>query len=83
MKIRIVQYIQDTGSKSPRISYVIEVKRFFGYRQINKKELITKEMTFQSYDEAETYMIKNYMANGICKRIGNLYHYVEYSYSYY
>jgi hypothetical protein len=86
MKFRIVQLIHNLGDlqldyKKSSIEYVIEKKNFLGkWKEIFVKELDTQRISHKTYADAEAYMIVNYMGDGMCKRIGNVYEYERYTY---
>jgi hypothetical protein len=88
MKFRIVEYIhcvnelKNENGRS-KIEYVIERKTLFGWKEIFNKELDSKRISHKTYEDAETYMVLNYMKeHGYCKRSNGraVYEYVKYSY---
>jgi hypothetical protein len=87
MKFRIVEYTHcvddlksDIQNSRCRIEYVIEKKTFFGWKEIINKELRSKRISHKTYEDAEAYMMKNYMGHGVCRKIGVEYEYTEYTY---
>ena len=87
MKFRIVQIIHNVGELKFEehgnftIEYVIERKNWFGkWKEIVSTELKPKRISHKSYEDAEAYMIANYMGHGICKNIGDYYEYEPYTY---
>ena len=82
-KFRIVQLFHDSYSDKRVIEWVIEQKKFWGWRQIYRNEGPKRvQVTHNSYDEAERHLLKNYTGHGICKRYGSLYTYEHYRYNY-
>lgn len=80
-KYRIVQLIHDAGSSDRRIEWVIEQKKFWGWREIFHVEGPRQVLvTHSSYDKAEQYLFKRYTGHGICKRYGSFYTYEKYNY---
>jgi hypothetical protein len=45
-----------------------------------QKEIEPKRISHKTYEDAEAYMVANYMGHGICKIIGNEYEYTAYTY---
>ena len=83
LKFRIVHLFHDSYSDKREIEWVIEQKKFWGWREIYRNEGPRQvQVTHSSYDEAEQYLLSKYTGHGICKRYGNLYTYEDYSYSY-
>lgn len=81
IKFRIVQLFHDSYSDKREIEWVIEQKKFWGWRQIYRNEGPKQvEVTHSSYDEAEQYLLKNYTGHGLCKRYGSLYTFEQYHY---
>jgi len=86
MKFRIVEYIHrvnELGLENgrSRIEYVIEKKKWLcGWKEVFHKELTSKRISHETYKDAEAYLMTNYMGHGICKKIGNEYHYTAYTY---
>ena len=82
-KFRIVQLFHNANSSVRNIEWVIEQKKFLGWRQIYRNEGPKRvQVTHNSYDEAERHLLKNYTGHGICKRHGSLYTYEHYRYNY-
>ena len=82
-KYRIVQLFHNANSPDRNIEWVIERKKFWGWREIFHVEGPTrKRISHESYDKAEQYLLKKYTGHGICKRYGNFYTYEHYSYGY-
>lgn len=65
-----------------RISFRIERKTFFGWKEIEIKEnSCSKELSFGSYVEAEHYIYKNYFGHGeVYQPYPNVYQYTPYTY---
>ena len=82
-KFRIVQLFHNANSSVRNIEWVIEQKKFWGWRDIYRNEGPKRvQVTHISYDEAERHLLKNYTGHGICKRHGSLYTYEHYRYNY-
>jgi hypothetical protein len=87
MKFRIVQLIhrvdelsQENGGSSS-IDYVIEKKNFWGcWKEVFVTEIDSKRICHKTYEDAEAYMICNYMGHGMCEKIGVEYNYTPYTY---
>lgn len=87
MKFRIVELIHrvnELGVENgrARIEYVIERKTFFGWKEIFNTELEPKRISHKTYQDAETYLMTNYMGHGECIKIGVVYKYEPYTYYY-
>ena len=83
LKFRIVQLFHDAYSPERNVEWVIEQKKFWGWRQIYSNEGPKQvKVTHSGYDEAEQYLLKNYTGHGICKRYGSLYTFEKYRYGY-
>lgn len=74
-------------SKTPdsnlsKISYRVERKTFFGWKEIKVKENgSSKELSFGSYGEAEYYIFNNYFGHGeVYQPYPNVYQYKPYTY---
>jgi hypothetical protein len=86
MKFRIVKLIHNVGDLKYEngrftIEYVIERKNWLGkWKEIFNTELEPKRISHKSYEDAEAYMIANYMGHGICKKVGDEYEYTGYTY---
>ena len=85
MKYRIVRIIHDVGElkfENGRFTqeYVIEKKRWGLWREVMQTEVEPKRISHKTYEDAEAYMVANYMGHGICKIIGNEYEYTAYTY---
>lgn len=86
MKFRIVEYTHrvnelniDNGRST--IEYVIEKKKWLcGWKEVFHKELTNKRISHKTYQDAEAYLMTNYMGHGMCRKIGNEYDYIEYTY---
>ena len=65
-----------------RTEFYVEHKRWFGWCKIRKREDVnTILLRFNTYEEAEAYMIKNYFGHGYYyKPYPNEYHYSSYTY---
>lgn len=78
--------ITNTNSNDLKgITFFIERKRIFKWRSIRIRENgDTKRLSFNSYVEAEHYLISKYCKNNgvIYQPIPNEYHYTPYFYSY-
>lgn len=82
-KYRIVQLCHNSYSDDREIEWVIEKKKFWGWREVFHIEgHIKKRIGHKSYKKAEQYLFKNYTGHGICQRYGSFYTYTPYSYSY-
>lgn len=82
-KYRIVQLFHSANSPERDVEWVIEQKKFWGWREIFHVEGPTrKRISHSSYDKAEQYLLKKYTGHGICKRYGNFYTYEHYRYNY-
>jgi hypothetical protein len=85
MKFRIVEYthnVSEIKHNNLKIEYVIEKKNTFGWKEIVSKEITSKRISHKTYQDAEAYMMCNYMGRGVCKKIGVEYEYTEYTYYY-
>ena len=83
MTFRIVKYLGGTEQSNPGIEYVIEKKnRLFGWKEIERTEVNSKRVSHPTYEEAEQYMVKNYMVHGYYKQVGCVYDYTPYIYFY-
>ncbi len=86
MVFRIVKIIHNVGELKHEngrftIEYVIQRKNWLGiWKEIVSTELVPQRISHKSYEDAEAYMIANYMGHGICHNVGNIYEYVEYTY---
>jgi hypothetical protein len=85
MRFRIVRIIHNVGelkNENGRFTqeYVIEKKRYGLWSEVMQKEIEPKRISHKTYEDAETYMVANYMGHGICKIIGNEYEYTTYTY---
>lgn len=89
MKFRIVQIMhrveelsEENGGRS-KIEYVIQRKNFWGkWKEIFATEIDSQRISHKTYEDAEAYMIVNYMGHGVCERIGVEYEYTRYSYTF-
>ena len=82
-KYRIVQLFHSADSPNRNIEWVIERKKFWGWREIFHVEGPTRRrISHSSYDEAEKHLLENYTRHGICKRYGSFYTYEDYKYNY-
>lgn len=82
-KFRIVQLCHNSYSSDRKIEWVIEQKKFWGWKEIFHIEGPKKiRITHSSYDEAEQYLFNKYTGHGICKRYGSFYTYEDYKYNY-
>ena len=80
-KFRIVQLCHDSYSPDRKIEWVIEQKKFWGWKEVFHIEGPThKRIRHKSYKEAEKYLFENYTGHGICKRYGSFYTYEKYNY---
>ena len=88
MKLRIVKLINNVGELKNKngkftVEYVIQRKNFWGkWMEILQKELDSKRISHETYEDAEAYMIAFYMGHGICEQVGNEYKYTAYTYWY-
>jgi len=85
MRFRIVRIIHNVNGlklENGHVTqeYVVEKRRYGSWREIMQTEVKPKRIYHKTYEEAEAYMIANYMGHGICKIMGNEYEYTEYSY---
>jgi len=89
MKFRIIQLIhgvdelsQENGGRA-KIEYVIERKNFWGrWKEIFATELEPCRIAHKTYEDAEAYMLVNYMGHGMCERVGVEYKYIPYTYNF-
>ena len=80
-KYRIVQLTHDAGSPDRKTEWVIEQKKFWGWREIFHVEGPSwRRISHKSYNKAEQYLFDNYMGHGICTRYGSFYTYEKYNY---
>lgn len=79
---RIVELIHNSSSKDRKREFVIQKKRFFGWKEVMLVELDHKRISFSNYDEAELYLLNNYTGHGLCTKIGSYYIYEAYNYSF-
>ena len=85
MKYRIVRIIHNVGELKKENGrstqeYVIEKKRWGLWNEVMQTEVETRRISHKTYEDAEAYMITNYMGHGICEIIGNEYKYTAYTY---
>ena len=80
-KFRIVQIISNSGSDDRKSHWVIQTKKFWGWKEIQKNEGPRTNSVFHfTYEEAEKYLLENYTGHGECVRSGNEYRYTPYTY---
>jgi len=87
MKFRILQLVHHVDRVSqekanPEIEFVIEKKNFWGWKEIFGYEIKPKRISHKTYEDAESYMMSNYMGHGICTINGDVYTYEPYSYGF-
>jgi hypothetical protein len=87
MKFRIVQLVHsvnEIGMANGRYKkeFIIEKKNFWGWKEIFGYEIKPKRIPYKTYEDAESYMMSNYMGHGICTINGNVYTYKPYSYGF-
>jgi len=85
MRFRIVRIIHNVGELKNENGnftqeYVIEKKRWWGWTEVMQKEIEPRRISHKTYEDAEAYMVANYMGHGVCKIIGNEYEYTSYTY---
>ena len=85
MRFRIVRLIHNVGELKFEDGhftqeYVIEKKRWGMWNEIMQTEVEPRRISHKTHEDAEAYMIANYMGHGICKIIGNEYEYTAYTY---
>ena len=88
MKFRIVQLIHRVDELSVKsdygrstIDFVIQKKNFWGcWKEIFSTEIKPNRICHKTYEDAEAYMIHNYMGHGMCEKIGVEYNYIPYTY---
>ena len=85
-KYRIVKLIHNVSGLSEmpcraEIEYVIQKKNWLGrWKEVMVTEISTKRISHKTYEDAEAYMILEYMGNGRCEKIGVEYHYIPQSF---
>lgn len=81
-KYRIIKKIHDSGSKKAVTEWYIEEKHWlFGWTKIeNINGPKVTEVIYQSYEEAEKYLLANYTGHGYCVVNSNVYTYTPYTY---
>jgi hypothetical protein len=77
---RIVSIIPN--SDLSKISYRIERKTFFGWKEIKiKEDSSSRELSFGSLVEAEHYVLNNYLGHGVVYQpYPNVYQFKPYTY---
>jgi hypothetical protein len=89
MKFRIVEIVNNVsslGRENSDATYecIIQKKNLFGlWREIKLNEISSTRISHKTYDDAEAYMFANYMGHGVCEKIGNVYTYTAYTYTYF
>jgi hypothetical protein len=86
MKFRIVKIIHcvnelkyDKGRF--KVEYIIQKKNFWGkWVEIVQTEVNSKRISHETYSDAESYLMSEYMGHGMCEHIGNEYEYTPYTY---
>jgi hypothetical protein len=86
MKFRIIKLVhcvdrinQEKGGSTTE--FIIEKKSFWGWKEVYGIEIKPKRISHKTYEDAESYMMSNYMGHGICTIDGNVYTYEPYRYS--
>ena len=80
-KFRIVEVISNSGHTGRKGHWIIEEKKFFGWKEITQKEgPKNKLVEHESYEDAELYLLNNYTGHGECKVYGNVYTFRHYTY---
>jgi hypothetical protein len=80
-KYRIVEVIPDSGNKERKSHWVIEEKKFFGWKEIKGNEgPKLSSVIHLSYKDAKLYLLNNYTGHGECRKCGNVYTYIPYVY---
>jgi hypothetical protein len=81
VKYRIVEVISKSGHPDRKGHWVIEEKKFFGWREIfNNEGPNSKSVEHKSYKDAELYLLKKYTGYGECRVYGNVYTYQPYTF---
>ena len=78
MEFRIIEIVKHLEYDNVQGLYIIEKKGWFGWREVKHVEVSSKRLSYPSYDDAEKYMISNYMGSGNYRRNGNVYDYIPY-----
>lgn len=80
MKFRIVKLTYNVNSKEKEVEFVIEKKCWWGqWKEVLHNEVKTKRVSHKTYEDAENYMMKEYMGWGVCKNVGSEYKYTSYT----
>jgi hypothetical protein len=85
MQFRIVQLVhcvnelnKENGNSS--IEFIIEKKNFWGWKEVLKQEIRPSRISHKTYEDAEAYLMSQYMGHGMCTINGTVYTYEPYSY---
>jgi len=73
IKFRIVEIISKSGHPDRKGHWVIEEKKFFGWREVFNNEGPNSK-------SAELYLLKKYTGYGECRVYGNVYTYQPYTF---
>ena len=80
MKFRIVELFRKPDGQQPK-RFVIQKRNFWGvWREVFAKEVKYKRICHASYQDAEAYMLANYIGDGSCEKIGVEYKYTRHNY---
>lgn len=80
-KFRIVQIISNSGSDDRKFHWIIQIKKFWGWEEVQKIEGPKTNSVFHfNYEDAEKHLLENYTGHGECIRSGNEYRYTPYTY---
>lgn len=85
MKFRILQLVHNVAALSNEdgrysIEYIIQKKTFWGWKEIFSHEIKSHRISHKTFEDAESYMMANYMGHGMCTINGNVYTYEPYTY---
>jgi hypothetical protein len=80
-KFRIVEIIENSGNEDRKGYWIVEQKKWFGWREIGCNEGPKyRGIVHNSYEDAELYLLKTYTGHGECRVYGNVYVYKPYNY---
>ena len=80
-KFRIVEVISNSGHSDRKGYWIVEQKKWFGWREIGCIEGPKYRcITHNSYKDAELYLLEKYTGHGECRVYGNVYVYKPYTY---
>ena len=82
--VKLVHVVNEIGVANGRCEkeFIIEKKNFWGWKEIFGYEIKPKRISYKTYEDAESYMMSNYMGHGICTINGDVYTYKPYSYNF-